>query len=308
MATSGNTSLSLTLNQLLEDAFDALQVGQEGETLNDNMYSRGKKALNRMLKAWQAQGIHLWTIEDGYLFLDKSVNEYPFSSAKVTNTYYSTTLDAAEVSGQTVLSVASTANMANGQSIGIIDENNDIHWSTIASFVTNDTVTINDALTTDSNSGAAVFYYTAGFNPVSRVLSVRRRDTSYNDVPVNFESKDYFDRLPNKTDTGTPVVAYYDRQETTGTMYVWPAASDASFVMPFTYERQIEIMSSATNTFDLPEYWYEAVIYNLARRLLVQYGASPGRAAEIKELAKDTLDLALSFDSTLYPVTVDMGR
>jgi hypothetical protein len=261
-----------------------------------------------MLKAWQAQGIHLWTIEDGYLFLDKSVYEYDFSTAKVTNTYYSTTLDAAEASGQTVLSVASTANMANGQNIGIIDENNDIHWSTIASFVTDDTVTINDALVTDSNSGAAVFYYTTGFNPVSRILSTRRRDTSDNDVPLNFESKSYFDRLPNKTSTGTPVVAYYDRQETTGTMYLWPAPNDASFVVPFTYERQIEIMSSSTDTFDLPEYWYEAVIYNLSKRLAVQFGCSAGRLQMINSLAAETLDLALSFDSTLYPVTVDMSR
>jgi hypothetical protein len=67
-----------------------------------------------------------------------------------------TTLDAAEASGQTVLSVASTANFAAAQTIFVQLDNDTYHQSTISSFVTNDTVTIADALPSAAASGNKV--------------------------------------------------------------------------------------------------------------------------------------------------------
>lgn len=309
MATSGVYALELTLNGLLEQAYGELQIGQDGETLSAGFYNKAKPRLNTMLKTWEAQGIHLWTMEEGVLFLDVGVAEYPFSTAKVANTYYETTLDADEAIGQTTLSVASTANMAVDMPIGVIGTDNDLQWSTIASFVTNDTVTINDALTVAATSGAQVYYYpTTTFKPVSRILNVRRKEGTAYEVPINYESRDYYMSLPNKTNQGYPVVAYYSRQIPTGTMYVWNAPSSAVPVIRFTYERQIQIMSSSTDTFDVPEYWYEAIKYNLAKRLIPVFGCGAGRAALIADLAKETLDTALSFDTTLYPITVNMSR
>lgn len=67
-----------------------------------------------------------------------------------------TTLDADEASGQATLSVTSTANFAVGQSVFVEMDNDSYHQSTISSFVTNDTVTIADALTFAATSGNKV--------------------------------------------------------------------------------------------------------------------------------------------------------
>ena len=170
MATSGTYNLSTTLNELLEESFDLLQVGADGETLSGNEYSRGKKTLNFMLKAWEGQGIHLWTYETGTLFLTIGQSSYAFGDATthLANDYNQTTTDADEAIGQTVISVTSTSGFANNDPIGIVDDNNEIHWSTIVSFVADDTVTINDALTVAASSGNIVYHYMlSSFKPVS---------------------------------------------------------------------------------------------------------------------------------------------
>jgi hypothetical protein len=262
-----------------------------------------------MLKAWEGQGIHLWTYEDGTLFLVVGQSEYPFATSNLANTYYETTTDAAEAIGQTVISVTSTANMTATDIIGIVQDDDDIHWSTIASIVADDTVTIDDALTVATASGSEVYHYTASsFKPVSRILNVRRKETTDYEVPINFLSREDYQDLPNKSQNGTVIQTYFSRQEPNGIMYTWNAPSSAVPVLRFTYERKIQIMESSTDTFDLPEYWYEAVIYNLAIRLAPKYGVSQLLLMELKQLAKEALDAALSFDTAVYPITINMRQ
>ena len=76
-------------------------------------------------------------------------------------THTETTLDAAEVSGQTQLSVTATTNMTAGDSIMIELDDGTFHLSTIASLVAGDTVTIADALPSKAASGNTVIIASA---------------------------------------------------------------------------------------------------------------------------------------------------
>lgn len=312
MATSGIYNLSYTLNEILEESFDHLQIGQDGESLSGDMLNRGKKTLNIMLKAWENQGIHLWTYEEGTLFLEVGRSEYPFgdSDVHVANTFYQTDLDADEASGQTVLSVTSTANMSNGNPIGIVLDDNTLFWSTISSFVTNDTVTLDDAITGAAASGNVVYHYPDTFKPISRLATgrqaVRRRESAGYEIPINNLSREDYQNLPNKNQNGTVIQTYYSRLQTTGTMFCWNAPVSAEPLLRFSYERRIQVMDAATDTFDLPESWFEAVTFNLAARLIPKYGCTPQRAMEIKELARSALTDALGFDNSNSPITVNM--
>ena len=312
MATSGIYNLSYTLNEILEEAFQQLQIASDGESLSGDMFNKGKRALNIMLKAWENQGLHLWTYEEGTLFLEVGRSEYPFgdSDVHVANTFYQTDLDADEASGQTVLSVTSTANMTNGNPIGIVLDDNTLFWSTISSFVTNDTVTIGDALTGAAASGNVVYHYPDTFKPVARLATgrqaVRRRESEGYEVPINNLSREDYQNLPNKNQNGTVIQTYYSRLQPTGTMFCWNAPVSAEPLLRFSYERRIQIMDESTDTFDLPEQWYEAVVYNLAERLIPKYSCTPDRAMLIRDMAKSSLDNALGFDTANYPITVNM--
>ncbi|MCH7523297.1 MAG: 3-isopropylmalate dehydratase large subunit [Chloroflexi bacterium] len=107
---------------------------------------------------------------------------------------------------------------------------------------------------------------------------------------------------------GTPIQAYYDRQLPQGVMYLWNAPSSAISIINFTYERQLMVFTSATQTFDLPNDWYDAVVYNLAKRLIAKVGCSEARKADIKESATEYLDNALAFDQAVYPIRLKPQR
>lgn len=288
-----------------------MQVGADGETLSGDFLVRSMKTLNFMLKAWEGDDIHLWTYEEGVLFLTVGQAEYPFGDATthLANDYNETTTDADEAIGQTVISVASTSGFAVNDPIGLVDEDNNLFWSTIASFVTDDTVTINDALTKAVTSGAVVYQYTlSSFKPVSRISSVRRKETSDYEVPINFLSREDYQNLPNKSQNGTVIQTYYSRLQPTGTMFCWNAPVSSVPVLTFSYMRRIEIMQDPANTFDLPEDWFEAVTWNLAKRLIPKFGCTADRAIMIRAQAEESLDIALGYDTAPYPITVNMRQ
>jgi len=308
MTTSGTYRLTVNFNDIAEEALDLLQIGQDGETLSGDSLVRTRKTANFMLKAWTGQGIHLWTMQEGALFTVKGQAEYNFSTAKLANTWYETTLSAAEAAGQTILSCADTSNMAATNIIGVVLDSDVTHWSTVVS-KTPTTVTITDALPTAAASGSHVrTYAAASFIPVERILDVRRRDSSTYEIPIAFESrKDYF-QFPDKSSTGSPIQAYFSRQRDPGVMYLWPVPSTSEYVINFTYERPIQVINLGTDSFDIPDYWFEAFIYNLALRLIPKFGCSQGRAAMIQQMAKESLDLALSFDTDMFPIRLVVNR
>lgn len=62
MAVSALTSISLSLNELIREAFDTIGVGAEGEAISSDMYRRGKNSLNLMILSWNAMD-DLWRRE-----------------------------------------------------------------------------------------------------------------------------------------------------------------------------------------------------------------------------------------------------
>lgn len=308
MAVSGVYTFDLTLNEIIEDAFDRLQIGADGETLTGDMQKRAKRSLNLMIKEWEQQGIHLWTYTEGSLFLQVGQPEYDFSTANVTNKFFETSTIAAAAATDTTITVDDTTEMVVGDNLGIILQDNNLQWTTISTLPGAGVVTFPDPLTDDVLSGAIVRNYRGTFVPVKRVLDVRRKETTDYEIPIVFESrKDYFN-LPNKNQLGTPIQAYYQRGRDNGTMFLWSTPSSSASVINFTYERSIQIMVNLDDTFDFPEEWHEAVISNLSVKLIPKYGASPALIMELKESAARSLSLALNFDSAVYPVVMEMDR
>jgi hypothetical protein len=72
-----------------------------------------------------------------------------------------------------------------------------------------------------------------------RMLSVRRRDSNDDDTPMQELSRQEYEDLPNKTSSSSiPVAWYFDPQQASGTLYVWPAPSSTAasdFTLATTY-------------------------------------------------------------------------
>lgn len=92
------------------------------------------------------------------------------------------------------------------------------------------------------------------------------------DLPMMELSREEYYAIPQKSQQGYPTQWFYDRQRNGGTLYVWPAPDATAGTLKFTYVRKIEDMDANENDLDLPQEWYEAVVYNLADRFAEEYG------------------------------------
>ena len=131
MSTSGNYDLSLTLFEVVEEAFDVLQIGQDGESLSADMIKRAKSSINIMIKNWQAQSIHLWSYTEGVLFLKVGQAKYDFATANLANEFFETTTTTSGLTGEDTFTVADGSNIKIGDNIAIILDDNDSFFSTV---------------------------------------------------------------------------------------------------------------------------------------------------------------------------------
>lgn len=326
MATSGIYTFTLTTNDGLSEAFDIIGQGVDGESLGGSAFTRGLRSANLMLKSWESKGFHLWTETEGTLFLNIDQESYDFRSSTThaanTFTQHETTADTAV--NALSFTIASTDEISVDDVIGVIQSDDNLFWSTVSKTTklagSSTTITLKDRIPLETTSGSIVYSYkpaadgsTVNVVPIFRVTDVRRRETDDYEIPIIFESrKDYFN-LPNKGQSGNPIQAYYDRQdiagEVGGIMFLWNAPASAKPVINFTYQRKMQILSEREQTIDIPGYWQEAFVNNLALRLMNKYGGiTPIKAAAIKTEADRSLAEAQSQDQTLYPITLDMSE
>lgn len=134
-----------------------------------------------------------------------------------------------------------------------------------------------------------------------RVTAVRRTLSGI-DTPLNEMARQtYFDQ-PNKTlSPSTPNSFYYDPQQATGTLYLWPAPN-ADFVtdqtLSATVLRRMGDVVSTNDEIDVPQEWLQAIIWNLANDLETQYPVNDSRLAmKIERRAAQLYTALKGFDN-----------
>ena len=320
MTTSGVYTYSPTFNEAASEVFDILQIGADGETLSGDMISRFGKSANLVLKEWETSAPHLWAQTEGTLFLTVGQVKYDLrdSTTHVANTWYETTTTAATVAGANSILVSDISDIQVNDVIGVVQSNNDIFWTTVSYSPSGSTVQLSDAITLATTSGSYVRNYRVAtstspdLKPVSRITNFRRKDTSGYEIPIRGWSRTEYFNQPNKTSSGTPIAAYYDRQDVSGqeggVIYVWTAPDSSNSVINFTYDRKAQIYVNGTETIDLPDWALQAFYYEVATKLIPKYGTSVELATWVLNQAVRLKDDMLNFDSTLTPIRVRMRR
>jgi hypothetical protein len=121
-------------------------------------------------------------------------------------------------------------------------------------------------------------------------------------VEMNIYTQYDFNNLPT-TSTGIPVNLYYQPLNTYGIINVWPTPSDSTTEITVHYQSMIEDMNDATDDFDFPSYWTNAIIYMLAWSLAPEYGVPPTDRGIIQKEAQYWHQYALSLgteEGSLY--------
>ena len=309
MATSGSVDFNQTRNEIIEDALSLIGIKSIDAAVSDEDLSLGNRLLNKMVKAWQAQGIHLWKNKEATLFLVSGTEAYDLGSTgdNASKTVVETTLSAAEASGQTVISVTTSTGMTASDTVLIEMDDGTLHSSTIATVDSATQITINDATDDDAASGNFVYTYTTKVTRPIHISQIRLRDANSDDVVMTELSREEYFSIQDKDESGEPTQWFYDHQLTNGKLYLYPAPDDVRERLKFTFTESIEDFDSSGDNPDFPQEWLEALTYNLALRLAPAFGKDQQAIATIGSLAKQFLDEALSFDADKADMHISMG-
>lgn len=152
-----------------------------------------------------------------------------------------------------------------------------------------------DALWLRASQTVALAADTASFalsgpaRPV-RVLSARYIDANSIALPMERMTREEYDALPIKTTKGIPTTFMVERAREQMTIYVWPVlAARTTETLNLTVIREIEDVTSADDTLDLPAEWYDAILYGLADRLCDFFGVADTRRAVIAGRAAEKM-------------------
>lgn len=310
MATSGSQNFSQTRTQLIEDAFQLIGVYGIGRTVSAEDMTVASNYLNKMVKAWGAKGLHLWTKEEGVLFITPNTAAYSLGNAAgdahatIASDLVLTQLNGAHAASATSITVDSTTGMTTADKIGIVTTDKTIHWTTIATIPTSTTLTLTAGLDTAASDNGIVYTYTNKLYKPLRILDARIRtgvdsgatSTENDFVLTEIGYQEYFE-LPNKTSNSFPNQFHYNPKNISGTMYLYPRPSDGAERVHFSYERIIEDLDNTTDDFDFPSEWLEPLTWQLAVRLGPAFGRSQKAMQVILPVASSMLDNLLDWDT-----------
>lgn len=303
MATSGETTLTFSALKIIEKAFSKIDVKIAEQDLEAFEQQDGIDALNMMKKAWGAQGLHLWTKEEGVLFLDAGKTDFNLGpsgdEACQLDDFISTTSSADKIATNDIIDIDDSTGILVDDKIGVQLDNNTRHWTTIK-LINGLQVTLTVALPFASKSGSSIFTFTNLIKRPNRILSCRRKTfLQDNEIPVlSWSRQEYFNQV-NKASQGTVVNCYYSPQLTNGRIYVWQTANSVNDFLRFTFERPMDIITSGDDDIDFPEEWLEAIVYNLAFRLADDYNVPFAKADRVGQKATQFLDDLLGWDEEM---------
>lgn len=303
MTTSGTSGFNYGRDQIIKAALRKLGVINASETPSAQLITDCSDALNIMVKALNATGLHIWTEEEAIVFLQSGQASYTLGGTTTDNAtglYTATTLASGAGSGSTAIVVTSATGFGASYFVGVVLASGAVSWSTQNGAASGTTVNLNTGLTGAANPGAAVYVYQSQITRPLRVVGARRFNlTSSIETMMTPLSRLDYRNMPNKTSTGVPTQYFYDPRggaNTQGILSVWPAPSDATSAVKMTWWRSIQDFTTAANQPDLPQEWIRALIWNLALEVGPEFDVSDSRWQKIIQMAQGSLEQVSGFD------------
>jgi len=301
MTTSGSSNFAISRDDIIREALETIGFTAFGDGIDPNITESCARKLNLMVKAWIADGAHLWAMSQATMFFEVGTATYSLGPTgdHCTNTYVQTTLSTDEAASSTSIGLTAYAGMANGDNIGIVLDDGTLHWTTISG-APGATTTIAAGLPSAATAGNVVFTYTTKINRPQRIdtdAAYWRSPQAY-DLPVTVCSRDEYAQLVNKNSRGKVVNIFYDPQLVNGNLSVWPTPDSASDVLRFWYERPLEDFDDGTDTPDFPIEWGSTLTLNLADALAVNptFEVPLPTQARISKMAAAALEKATGYD------------
>lgn len=282
MTTSGVANWTLTGSQLIKAALLKLRAIDPMQSIDSMTLADCTVSLNAMLTAWQLDGVDIWLDQEIVVFMDANAEYYNLGpsgdEATELRGLVITQLANDAAANDTELTVDSITGFANDDNVGIILDDNTIHWDTANGAPANTEITVDTGIPSAASTDNYVFGYTNSITRPVIISEARVRNTDNDDTPLKVvSSRDEFMRHTDKTATGEVQEVYYDPLYPNGRLYVWPICGNDSItdrIILSTKRRIYDTDDPANDTMDLPDDILNAIIWNLADELQPNYGTN----------------------------------
>lgn len=297
MSVSGTNTFSQTRNDIINRAYRIIGIKTRGRNLTAEEINEASEALNLYVKGLKSEGVYLWKYAEGTLFLKIGQESYILdgATANATESFVQTTTSASATSGANSVVVASASGFTIGYNIGIMQDNGNLHWTTISNIV-GTTITLTSPLTNNVLSGATIYVYQTKITRPEAITSARRRDSSNYDTPLNELARNDYFNLAQKTVIGQPTQFYYDKQLSSGIFYLYQAPNDATNTIKFTFQKMFFDFNTGNDNPDFPIEWAETLAFGLASRLCYDFSIDKTKTEQIKRTYDEMLRNLKGYD------------
>ena len=283
MAVSGTVSMTVfNTRKVIDHAYRRCRIPPEGissEQIDfalDTLYLVLSMLANRGLQLWcierylmplyEAQG--LITMPNGIVdILNTNLRTIEVVNENTTNTTTSTTYTTI-FPAQTQVTVIGIEWSGASTSYALETSNNGTTWTTLST-QDNPNATAGMVTWVDVQGSLATTYFrvraTTGVLNQTQVIFAN----TPNEIPMARLNRDDYVNLPNKTFEGRPLQFWCDRQLNNPVLYLWPVPS-AQFVtaqVVVWVKRYIMDVGTMTQEIEVPQRWYDSIVYVLAARL-----------------------------------------
>jgi len=281
VATSGTVSTTVfNTRKVIDHAYRRCRIPPEG--ISSEQISFALDTLYLVLSALANRGLQLWCI-DKYimpLYQAQGLMEMPDGIVDVLNTNLRTLQQVTGISTatsttyQTVFAtdtqVTNVGVYWNGASTSYALEtsNDGVLWTTLAT-VDNPNASANETTWTDIQGSLATLYFRVRATTGTLNQSVVFMGNTPTEIPMARLNRDDYVNLPNKAFQGRPLQFWLNRQLNNPILNLWPVPS-AQFVtaqVVIWAKRYIMDVGTMTQEIEIPQRWYDAVVYVLAARL-----------------------------------------
>jgi hypothetical protein len=149
-------------------------------------------------------------------------------------------------------------------------------------------VTDNEWIWTDVDPGQTVEYYRVrAYSGTTLALREWYVGNNARLIQMARLNRDDYTNLPNQNFTANqPYQFWFDRTIPQPTMYLWPVPNDPFIQMTVWYSRQIMDVGALTDELEVPQRWYEAVVFMLAHRMSLEMpNVAPDRIAYLEKMS-----------------------
>jgi hypothetical protein len=280
----------------------------------------GQQNLYLLLLNLANRGINLWCVEKNLIALAEYQAEYdlPDGTVRLLNVLYSQMTQASGTDTTTATTIKTELDSATDivrwgfkLSAGVTGtmvlagSDDDVTYTTIQSIASTTWDTEWHWYELDPKETYTYFRLTSS---VAATFDEFYLASAVRDWPMTQFSRDEYTQQPNKQQSGTISTNFYYDRTIAPTITVWPVPQTNYDQLSVWRHRQVEDVGTLTQQIEIPQYWMESVIWQLAVRLAFELpNIDAARRTEVIQASERFLMDAETGESDNAPIFIYAG-